>query len=103
MARPETLQIELVYALPERQVLISLQVVAGTRVGEALVRADLPDDLPGLDLATVPVGIFGQRVSRDQVLRAGDRIEIYRPLHTDPKLARRARVERQRRAGSRER
>lgn len=103
MARPETLDIEVVYALPEQQVLLTLQVVSGTCVGEVLRQADLKKRFPGLDLVTMPIGIFGQRVSADHVLRAGDRIEIYRPLSADPKLARRARVERQRRDGSRER
>lgn len=103
MARPETLEVELVYALPERQVLISLQLAAGTRVGEVLMHADLPNDLRALELMSMPVGIFGQKVSLDQIVRDGDRIEIYRVLHADPKLARRARVERQRRDGSKER
>lgn len=99
--QPETLHVELVYALPEEQVVTSLQVPLGTRVREAIARTDLLARFPELDAATVPVGIFGQCVPLDHVLRAGDRIEIYRPLPTDPKLARRARVERQRRGGSR--
>jgi putative ubiquitin-RnfH superfamily antitoxin RatB of RatAB toxin-antitoxin module len=49
-------------------------------------------DVPGLDLATCPVGVFGKKKTLDTVLREGDRVEIYRPLVADPKDARRRRV-----------
>src|ERR1041384_662657 len=38
------------------------------------------------------VGIFGELCARDAVPRDGDRIEIYRPLRSDPKASRRARA-----------
>lgn len=38
------------------------------------------------------VGIFGKLRSMEHVLQAGDRIEIYKPLHMDPKEARRIRA-----------
>ena len=38
------------------------------------------------------VGIFGELCERDAVPRDGDRIEIYRPLKSDPKVSRRARA-----------
>lgn len=41
-----------------------------------------------------PVGIFGQLCPLDHVPAEGDRIELYRPLHADPRAARRARVAR---------
>ena len=43
-----------------------------------------------LDLATVPVGIFGKKVMKpdDQIVKEGDRYELYRPLLIDPKQAR---------------
>jgi putative ubiquitin-RnfH superfamily antitoxin RatB of RatAB toxin-antitoxin module len=44
------------------------------------------------------VGIFGVVCAPDTVLRAGDRVEIYRPLPVDPKQARRQRAERVRAA-----
>jgi len=37
------------------------------------------------------VGVWGKRVALDQVLADGDRVEVYRPLQVDPKLARRER------------
>jgi putative ubiquitin-RnfH superfamily antitoxin RatB of RatAB toxin-antitoxin module len=39
-----------------------------------------------------PIGIFGEPCERDQILREGDRVELYRPLAVDPKAARRARA-----------
>ncbi|MCK5898583.1 MAG: RnfH family protein, partial [Methylococcales bacterium] len=41
---------------------------------------------------TMPVGIFGQRCGLNQLLKKGDRVEIYRPLICDPKVARRNRA-----------
>lgn len=39
-----------------------------------------------------PCGVWGKRVAEDYLLRAGDRVEIYRPLQADPKEARRRRA-----------
>ncbi|MFM8844328.1 MAG: RnfH family protein, partial [Gammaproteobacteria bacterium] len=39
-----------------------------------------------------PIGIFVEPCERDQILREGDRVELYRPLAVDPKAARRARA-----------
>ena len=38
------------------------------------------------------LGVFGKAVSPTQVLRDGDRVEIYRPLEADPKEVRKARA-----------
>jgi putative ubiquitin-RnfH superfamily antitoxin RatB of RatAB toxin-antitoxin module len=46
----------------------------------------------GFELDPARVGIFGHKASLDQVLREGDRVEIYRPLIADPKEARRQRA-----------
>ncbi len=49
----------------------------------------------------IGVGIWGRCVDKTRVLKEGDRLELYRPLTTDPKTARRLRFEAQgrRRAG----
>jgi len=65
---------------------------APATVADALAAAAADPDFAGIDLAAAPVGVFGARVGRDQSLRAGDRIEIYRGLPVDPKAARRARA-----------
>ena len=40
-------------------------------------------------------GIWGKKVTWTHVVKAGDRIELYRPLKVDPKVARRQRFKRQ--------
>jgi putative ubiquitin-RnfH superfamily antitoxin RatB of RatAB toxin-antitoxin module len=54
--------------------------------------AALDPDFAGVNLANSPVGLFGKVVGADQALNDGDRIEIYRPLGEDPKIARRQRA-----------
>ena len=87
------INVEVVYALPERQVLLTLRVAPGTTVHEAIEQSGIALRFPGID-AGGRLGIFGRRVKRDVVLKDGDRIEIYRPLIADPKDSRRRRVRR---------
>lgn len=87
------LNIEIVYALPDRQVLKTMQVSAGTTVREAALQSGLEAGFPELDVQTVKLGIFGKLVKDDTVLREKDRVEMYRPLLIDPKEARRKRVQ----------
>lgn len=83
--------ITVAYALAERQFLRELTVPTGTTVAAAIRLSGLPEEFPDIDRAAMPVGIFGRIVRPDEVLRAGDRIEIYRKLLLDPKEARRRR------------
>lgn len=89
------LEIEIAYGLPDRQYLRAMQVPEGTTARQAVLQSSLDQEIPNLDLASAPLGIFGKRVKDDTVLRARDRIEIYRPLLIDPKEARRRRVQNQ--------
>jgi uncharacterized protein len=93
MDRDGLIDVAVVYALPERQWLVGLRLPKGTRVGEAIERSGLAARLPGVDLAGLPVGIFGRPTTRDAELRNGDRVELYRPLLCDPKETRRQRAE----------
>jgi putative ubiquitin-RnfH superfamily antitoxin RatB of RatAB toxin-antitoxin module len=89
---PHRIRIEVAYATPARQTLLELEVAAGTTVGEAIGLSGIEGAHPEMDSSVAQVGIFGRLVSRDTVLEEGDRVEIYRPLQTDPKNARRQRV-----------
>lgn len=82
-------KIEVVFALPERQELISLTVEPGTTVEMALTLSAVSDKFPQEDLSSCQVGIWGQVVDRDHPLAHGDRLELYRPLKIDPRDARR--------------
>ena len=86
------LRIEIAYAEPQRAVVKTLCLPPGSRVADALRLAALDPDFTGIDLANSPLGIFGRPTRADQALKEGDRLEIYRPLAADPKLARRARA-----------
>jgi putative ubiquitin-RnfH superfamily antitoxin RatB of RatAB toxin-antitoxin module len=88
---PDKLHVEVVYALPDRQVLLALDVEPGTTVCEAIEQSGITQHFPALT-AGGGLGIFGKRVKRDAVLKDGDRIEIYRPLVADPKDTRRRRA-----------
>jgi uncharacterized protein len=88
------IEIEVVYASIERQVLLGFAVQEGTSVRAALQASGITDAFPELDLATCSVGIFGKVVAEPdrQVVQAADRLEIYRPLLADPKEIRRLRA-----------
>lgn len=85
--------IEVIYALPEEQQLITLDVEQGTTVEQAIKLSGVLEKYPEIDLDKNKVGIFGKVCKKDEVLRDKDRIEIYRPLIADPKESRRKRAE----------
>jgi putative ubiquitin-RnfH superfamily antitoxin RatB of RatAB toxin-antitoxin module len=93
MARGEGwIVVEVAYALPDEQVLLALQVPAGTTLRQAVELSGIRTRYPEIDLERSPVGIFGRIANHDDVLRNADRIEIYRPLVADPKDTRRRRA-----------
>ena len=92
-ADTKQIQIEVVYALPDEQSLLSLQVTEGATVEEAIKQSGLLQQFPEIDLGkTNKVGIFGKLSKLDTVLRERDRVEIYRPLIADPKAVRKKRA-----------
>lgn len=88
------IEIEVVYAAVDRQILRTLSVPEGTTVRETVLKSGIGDEFPELDLSECPLGIFGKVIVDPQVrlIQAGDRIEIYRPLLADPKEVRRLRA-----------
>ncbi|MGE5385807.1 MAG: RnfH family protein [Betaproteobacteria bacterium] len=91
MAEMETIKIEVCYALPARQELISVALPAGSTVAQAIEASGLLSKYPEIDLGKNKVGIFGKLGKPDTALRDLDRVEIYRPLIADPKLVRKQR------------
>ena len=87
----DLLSVAVVYALPEVQILVTLEVPVGTTLRGAIERSRVAVRCPEIDLAVNAVGIFGRRRGLDELVAAGDRVEIYRPLAVDPKEARRRR------------
>jgi putative ubiquitin-RnfH superfamily antitoxin RatB of RatAB toxin-antitoxin module len=86
------LQIEVAYAEPERGIVKMLHLPPGSCVADALRLAALDPDFAGIDFARSAFGVFGKAAQAGQALKAGDRVEIYRPLAADPKEARRTRA-----------
>lgn len=99
-----TIGVEVAYALPQKQAILALTVAEGTTVLEAARQSGITAKFEGIELENARFGIFGAVVAPDQVLKDGDRVEIYRPLIADPKEVRKARAARakQRRAGERQ-
>lgn len=85
--------IEIAYALPDEQVLLTLDVDAGTTVIQAVKLSGILEKFSDIDLSKNKLGIFGKATKSEHVLRDKDRIEIYRPLIADPKESRRKRAE----------
>ncbi|HLT92352.1 MAG TPA: RnfH family protein [Woeseiaceae bacterium] len=88
----DAVRVEVVFALPERQELIALTVEEGATVDDVIRRSGIAGRFPGHDLEQAPVGIWGRVVERAERVRDGDRVEIYRPLAKDPRVARRERA-----------
>ena len=93
------MKIQVVYAKPDQQSLVELDVPDGTTVFEAAVQSGLAKKFPEIDLDTTPMGIFGVRTktATTTILHPGDRVELYRSLLVDPKESRRTRAESQKR------
>ncbi|MDP3535722.1 MAG: RnfH family protein [Halomonas sp.] len=92
--------VEVAFGLPHKQRLVAVRVPQGTTARQAVALADLPSlfpELPSTAFDQAPLGIFGKalRQPEKEVLRAGDRVEVYRPLQVDPKAARLERAKRQ--------
>lgn len=89
------IEVEVVWALPDVQRLVRVKLACGATLAEAVRRSGLlAEAAPRHEPAAVApaFGIFGRRCEPTEVLRDGDRVEIYRPLHADAKARRRARA-----------
>jgi putative ubiquitin-RnfH superfamily antitoxin RatB of RatAB toxin-antitoxin module len=96
MAIDPALRIALVFSAGARQVhQVTIDVAAGSTVKYALMYSGLLADCSSDTLKTLELGIWGRKVLSSHQLRDGDRVEIYRPLLVDPKVARRERFVRQ--------
>jgi uncharacterized protein len=87
------IHVEVVYALPEEQRVLSLMVDSRMTVEEIIQQSGVLTLYPEIDLAKNKVGVFSRNVKLDSLVRDHDRIEIYRPLLADPKEIRRKRAE----------
>lgn len=86
--------VEVTYAEPLKQDIISLDVEPGITAIEAVALSGIQEKFASIgDLDSLELGIFSKKCPPDQILHQGDRVEIYRPLLVDPKEARRLKAE----------
>lgn len=88
----ETMSVEVVYALPQQQSLLSVQVPLGTTAMQAVELSGVLAAYPEIEPTKAKLGIFGKLTKADTVLQPRDRVEIYRPLIADPKEVRKKRA-----------
>ena len=85
--------VEVVYALPDRQRIVTLALPeTGLTAQAAVERSGLLDEFPNLRDRPLVLGIYGTVCLPDRPLRDRDRVEIYRPLQVDPRTQRRERA-----------
>ena len=88
----EKILVEVAYALPETQAIVSVEVINGTNIEQAIMQSGILAIYPEIDLSVNKVGVFSKLGKLDQVLREKDRVEIYRKLIADPKVVRKQRA-----------
>ena len=88
----DRIHVEVIYALPEEQYLLTAEVEDGVEVRQVILESGVLEQYPELDLDTMKVGLFGKMTTMKQKVRDKDRIEIYRPLIADPKEVRKKRA-----------
>ena len=93
------LKIEVVYALPQEQSLLTVHVAEGSDIQTCIEQSGILTRYPEIDLAATKVGIWSRSRKLTDKVNNGDRIEIYRPLIADPKDVRRRRAEKAKEEG----
>lgn len=96
----DLINVEVAYALPQKQVLKALAVAPGTTALQAIEHSGILQDFPEIDTNSDSIGVFSQVLGTKGLdepavyqLQPMDRVEIYRPLIADPKEVRRRRAE----------
>jgi hypothetical protein len=96
----ELISVEVAYAAPEKQLILQIDVAVGTTAFEAVELSGIVNEFETIDLNKDAMGIFSKVLDgknmpwpKEYILKARDRVEIYRPLTIDPKQARLARAE----------
>ena len=88
----EFIEVEVVYAEPQRHVAVQLRLPPGSTIQHAIDASGIVRSFPEIDWAQCKLGVHGKLAPADSVLAAQDRVEIYRPLLADPKDIRKQRA-----------
>jgi putative ubiquitin-RnfH superfamily antitoxin RatB of RatAB toxin-antitoxin module len=92
MPPSDLIEVIVAWAVPGQALLRPVHVAPGTTIEQAIAASGVLKEVPEIDIAACPVGIYGKKKPLDTVVRPLDRIEIYRPLVADPKESRRRRA-----------
>lgn len=85
------IDVEVAYAREDKQVILQVNVPLGTTAEQAIRFSGILEQFPEIDLDSNKIGVFSKLSKPVTELKAGDRVEIYRPLIADPKEVRRKR------------
>jgi putative ubiquitin-RnfH superfamily antitoxin RatB of RatAB toxin-antitoxin module len=86
------INVEVIYALPQEQLIFSVSLTQGANAQEAIEASGILQKYSEIDLKKNKLGIYSRLIKLDTVLADGERIEIYRPLIADPKEMRKRRA-----------
>lgn len=100
MKSEQKINVEVCYALPDKQTLLSLQVDSNMSIEAIIVESGILSLYPAIDLSKDRVGVFSKFAKLTDTLQDKDRIEIYRPLIVDPKEVRKQRALKSKEAAS---
>ena len=92
MPSDTSIAVEVAYATPEQQSVLSLNIPIGSTVEQVILASGILTQFPEINLQTQKTGIFSKFCELSTLVQAGDRIEIYRPLAQSPMNARRQRL-----------
>lgn len=84
------MEVEVAYARPDKQQIVTVAVPQGATALEAVRLSKINEIFPEIDPENIDMGVFGKVLKQpaEHTLREGDRVELYRPLKIDPKQAR---------------
>jgi len=85
-------KIEVAFASPSKQMIFSVTAAETNTVQQVINESGVLNEFPEINLLKMSVGVFGKLCKLDAKVKAGDRIEIYRPLVQNPMDARRNRA-----------
>ncbi|PCJ15981.1 MAG: RnfH family protein [Gammaproteobacteria bacterium] len=94
MTEVSKVSVEVAFALPDRQLIMTVEVAPEVSLYDAVLESGILAKFSEIDLDACSLGVFGktERNPRDVKVKEGDRIEIYRPLIADPKEVRKMRA-----------
>lgn len=89
----DNITVTVVYAQSaKKQFLREILVPVNSTIAEVIAYSGVCEEYPEINLQVNKVGILNEEQTLDTWVKPNDRVEIYRPLIFDPKVARRLRA-----------